>query len=189
MLKNHSQFKSRNKQSLLNIGGFISALIFVAIVGFVLYRSLSTALLESERASAIDIPQVQDEQLKKALKVAEKWKEEVISPQVIVEPSPTAVTPALAELRIAVRNGTTIPGLASQAADKLREAGFTQIVAISNAKKQSYGMTVIQVKKSLNSYIGGIRQALSLSTDATNVEELQEDWKFDIVVIVGRERR
>lgn len=189
MLKNHSQFKIRDKQSLLNIGGLISALIFVAIVGFVLYRSLSTALFESERASATDIPQIQDGQLKKALEVVEKWQGEVVSPQVTAEQSPPAVTPALVELRIAVRNGTTIPGLASQAADKLREAGFTQIVAISNAKRQDYNATVIQIKKSLNSYIEDLRQALSLSIDAASVEELQEDWEFDIVVIVGREGR
>lgn len=188
MLKSHFQFKDEDKQSLLSIGGLISALIFVALVGFVLYRSLSTALFTSKRTSATDALQIQDEQLKKALELAEKWEQEA-SPQIPRESPTQSATPAPSELRIAIRNGTIIPGLASEVAEKLIEAGFTQIIEVGNADRQDYALTVIKIKKSLNSYIDSLRQALFLSADSINVEELQETEESDIVVIIGSEGR
>lgn len=187
MLQSHFQFKTGDKQSILRTGGLISALVFVALVGLVLYRSLSTALFKSERASAFGVPQIQDAQLKKALELAEKW--EQTRSQAPTEQPVVTVTPSPAELRIVVRNGTSIPGLASETADKLREAGFTQIVEVTNAEGANFKTSVIQIKKSLDSYLTDLRDALALSADSVEVAELQETEEFDIVVIVGREGR
>jgi len=88
-------------------------------------------------------------------------------------------------VRIAVDNGTTIEGFASQIADRLRSQGY-QVVEIGKADRLDYGETTI------TSYAGSsltqerLQETLGVSEDNVRYEP---DWLSNVAIriIVGND--
>lgn len=97
-------------------------------------------------------------------------------------PAPTGAT-----LRIEVLNGSGTSGVASKMASYLKSKGYS-ISATANADSFDYTQTVIQIKKSKNSYLAQLKKDLSASyTVDPTVETLAESSAADAIVIVGEE--
>lgn len=87
----------KTKVAVLQIGGLVSAIVFIIIVGAVLFKAISTALLFSERTSARTLPKVESEQLQKAIDLVEEWnKQTKIRPT--IEPTVEPVEPTISDL-------------------------------------------------------------------------------------------
>jgi len=166
--------------------------IFILVVGAVVYRAVSTALFQSDRAKAVNQTQVEEETLKKALEIAEKWQNPTVLPSPTFSPKPSQAEEEKlqkSQVKIAVYNGSKKPGLAAEEAQKLTEAGFSNIVEIKNASLSNYEQYVIQRKEEVKGYVQEIKEVLELSSEKTKIENLPDGEKSDIVVIIGRERR
>jgi hypothetical protein len=104
------------------------------------------------------------------------------------EPSETALTPAAT--KVAVLNGTTIPGLASREKDTLTDAGFEEIATGNNTDQQRAESAVLYGTRS-----GARSQARTVARrlDIANVERLDADTRdlsedADVVVILGQDK-
>jgi hypothetical protein len=85
------------KIKVLKIGGLASAVVFIIIVGIVLFKAISTAFLFSERTSANTLPKVESEQLQKAIDLVEEWKRQAeIRPT--IEPTAEPIEPTISDL-------------------------------------------------------------------------------------------
>jgi hypothetical protein len=98
------------------------------------------------------------------------------------------LTPA--STKVAVLNGTTIPGLASREKDTLTEAGFSEIQTGNNTDQQRAESAVLYGTKA-----GARQQARSVARrlDIANVERQDEDTRTlangaDVVVILGQDK-
>jgi LytR cell envelope-related transcriptional attenuator len=98
------------------------------------------------------------------------------------------LTPA--STKVAVLNGTTIPGLASREKDTLTEAGFSEIQTGNNTDQQRAESAVLYGTKP-----GARQQARSVARrlDIANVERQDEDTRTlangaDVVVILGQDK-
>lgn len=187
MLTKH--FQSKDKTAIFGLSAIVTALLFVVIVGGVLYKAVSTALFVSEEAGAVNTPRIKDKELLQAIQEIEEWRQnntETEQPVVTDQPS-TDLTPIPQpkEPRIALYNGTDIEGFASESADKLTAAGFTLIEEIGNAESQDYTRTVIRAKQEHASQIEVLVQALGLSENSVTRESLDEEESVDIEIILG----
>jgi hypothetical protein len=103
--------------------------------------------------------------------------------------SSSALTPA--STKVAVLNGTTIPGLASTEKDKLSDAGFTgQVTTGNNTDQQRADSSVLYGSRS------GARsqaRAVAQKLDIADVRRLDADTRdlgenADVVVILGQDK-
>ena len=111
------------------------------------------------------------------------------TPGATAEPSGgEALTPA--STKVAVLNGTTIPGLASREKDTLTDAGFAEIDTGNNTDQQRAESAVLYGTRS-----GARQQARTVAErlNITNVERLDADTRdlsegADVVVILGQDK-
>ena len=103
-------------------------------------------------------------------------------------PSDETLTPE--STKVAVLNGTTIPGLASREKDTLTDAGFDEIATGNNTDQQRAESAVLYGTRS-----GARSQARSVARrlDIANVERLDADTRdlsedADVVVILGQDK-
>ena len=102
--------------------------------------------------------------------------------------SPSTLTPAAT--KVAVLNGTTIPGLASQEKDTLTAAGFRKIATGNNTDQQRANSSVLYGTRSgARAQARTVAQRLDIATvqrlDA-DTRDLSED--ADVVVILGQDK-
>ena len=102
--------------------------------------------------------------------------------------TPEALTPAAT--KVAVLNGTTIPGLASTERDKLADAGYTQVTTGNNANQQRADSAVLYGTRS-----GARAQARDVGRrlEISQVERLDSATRdlsenADVVVILGQDK-
>jgi hypothetical protein len=99
-----------------------------------------------------------------------------------------ALTPA--STKVAVLNGTTIPGLASREKDSLSDAGFTEIATGNNTDQQRGESAVLYGgKPGARAQARAVARRLNIS----NVERLDADTSdlsegADVVVILGQDK-
>jgi len=112
-----------------------------------------------------------------------------------ITPSPTLVpsstpTPTIdsslkrSDLNILIENGTEKNGYAKETSDYLKDKGYNKI-SVSNADKNDYKMTIIRIKDKSKKYIPLLISDLDSKFNTQNVENLAEDNKYDLVVILG----
>ena len=100
------------------------------------------------------------------------------------EPTEESGSVEISELKVQILNGSGIAGEANSVAALLVTAGFEDIDT-ANAKTYDYTKTEISTKKSLrSSVVDEIESALSGYSLATG-SDLDEDYEYDVVVIVG----
>jgi hypothetical protein len=102
--------------------------------------------------------------------------------------SPSTLTAATT--KVAVLNGTTIPGLASQEKDTLTEAGYTEIATGNNTDQQRAESSVLYgTRAGARAQARTVAQRLDIATvqrlDA-DTRDLSED--ADVVVILGQNK-
>jgi polyisoprenyl-teichoic acid--peptidoglycan teichoic acid transferase len=92
------------------------------------------------------------------------------------------------KIKIAVLNGTTIPGLASNTAEMLRLSQYN-ITQIGNATNRNYEKTVIYNITGENSEetIKELREKFNANI-STTIPQFIEDIDADILIIVGKDR-
>ncbi len=99
-------------------------------------------------------------------------------------PSPTP-TVKREEIKIKVLNGSGTAGKATEVRDLLREAGYQEILT-GNADTFDFTQTIIQTKKSTNSYANIVAKDIADSADNPKIETtLADDDASDVVIIVG----
>ena len=103
-------------------------------------------------------------------------------------PSDETLTPEAT--KVAVLNGTTIPGLASREKDTLTDAGFSEIATGNNTDQQRADSSVLYGTRS-----GARTQARSVARrlDISTVQRLDADTRdlsegADVVVILGQDK-
>jgi hypothetical protein len=104
------------------------------------------------------------------------------------EPSERQLTPE--STKVAVLNGTTIPGLASREKDTLTDAGYSEIATGNNTDQQRAESSVLYGTR------GGARQqarSVARRLDIATVERLDADTRdlsedADVVVILGQDK-
>jgi LytR cell envelope-related transcriptional attenuator len=104
------------------------------------------------------------------------------------EPAESQLTPA--STKVAVLNGTTIPGLASSEKDTLTDAGYSEIATGNNTDQQRADSSVLYGTRA-----GARQQARSVASrlDIATVERLDSDTRdlsedADVVVILGQDK-
>jgi len=168
---------------LLSVSTVAFAAVFLVVVGVVVYRSMSEAFFQSEQASAdSSIPDIKDEDLLKAVNLAEQWKEQ--ERQIAV---PTVPVVNKADIVIDVLNSTENTGLVLDIADKLKAAGFTNIREVSDSKEKDIQTTQIQRKPSVSLYEELIIETVGLSSNQVIIGDLSETSEFDMVVLIGQD--
>ena len=102
--------------------------------------------------------------------------------------SPSGLTPAAT--KVAVLNGTTIPGLASREKDALTAAGFDEIATGNNTDQQRGDSSVLYgTRDGARAQARTVAQRLDIAT----VERLDADTRdlsegADVVVILGQDK-
>jgi hypothetical protein len=102
--------------------------------------------------------------------------------------SPSALTPA--STKVAVLNGTTIPGLASREKDTLAKAGFSEIATGNNTDQQRADSSVMYgTKDGARAQARTVARALDIAT----VQRMDADTRdlsegADVVVILGQNK-
>jgi len=90
-----------------------------------------------------------------------------------------------AEISVSVQNGSGESGVAGDAADILRDAGY-EVVSTGNADNFEYEDVTIQVKASAEVALELLEEDLSKSyTIGETSTDLSEDESFDALVIIG----
>jgi LCP family protein required for cell wall assembly len=94
---------------------------------------------------------------------------------------------ALADIRVRVENGTTIPGLATRVAAELRQRGFT-IAAIENAPSRDFLVTQIQ-SASRSPASDSVRKALEPAGAGAHFAFVATpaDPNSDVTIVLGRD--
>ena len=103
-----------------------------------------------------------------------------------MEPAPWEEQTLAAEgVPIAVDNGTTVEGFASQIAERLRSRGY-HVMEVSKADRLDYGETIIVSYMGASSTLERLRQYLGVGEENVRYEP---DWMSNvaIMVIVGRD--
>ncbi len=102
-------------------------------------------------------------------------------------PSPTPEPPARGDVTIEVLNGGGVSGAASKMKKILEEKGYT-VAKTGNTKEYTYDKTEILVKPGKESILSLLEEDLKgeYSLGATGAT-LEEDSKYDVRVIVGKE--
>lgn len=114
--------------------------------------------------------------------VPEETVEQISTPT----PTPTIILER-SDLKIEVLNGSGVPGTAAKAADFLEELGY-QKPATGNADSYDYSSTIIKIKESKQDYLPILKEDLSEKyTLSEEVDTLDEDEDFDVVIIIGKE--
>jgi len=102
--------------------------------------------------------------------------------------SPSTLTPAAT--KVAVLNGTTIPGLASREKDALTKAGFAAIATGNNTDQQRAQSSVLYgTREGARTQARTVAQQLNIDT----VQRLDADTRdlsegADVVVILGQDK-
>jgi len=107
-------------------------------------------------------------------------------PQEEVEetPTPVVIETEKGDIKISVQNGSGESGVAGDAADILRDAGY-DVISTGNADNFEYENVTIQVKASVDA-LEFIEEDLSGSyTIGVTSTDLSEDESFDALVIIG----
>ncbi len=86
---------------------------------------------------------------------------------------------------IEVLNGTGTKGLAGQTKDFLTSKGFS-VTTVGNAPTANYEQTVIQAKTSKQAIVSDLTSILSERYSVIRGDQLSENDRFDIIIIVGR---
>jgi hypothetical protein len=110
------------------------------------------------------------------------------SPTGTSEPADSQLTPA--STKVAVLNGTTIPGLASREKDTLTDAGYSEIATGNNTDQQRADSSVLYGTRA------GARQQARKIGEALNVSDVrradadtvQLGEGADVVVILGQDK-
>ncbi len=108
------------------------------------------------------------------------------TPQAVATPTPAAEVNR-EDLAVQVLNGSGVPAAAAAARDFLEELGYTDVAA-GNADSSDYATTQIAIKNSQKQYLTLLQDDLSEEYPlATEVETLDEDSNYDVVITLGRE--
>lgn len=101
-------------------------------------------------------------------------------------PTPT-IDPSLkrADLKVSVQNGTDKTGYARATADYLQEKKY-QDIAISNADKDTYEKSIINIKEEKKNYLPLVVEDLKDKIDTSTVASLSAEAKYDVVIILGQ---
>lgn len=86
---------------------------------------------------------------------------------------------------IEVLNGTVTKGLAGQTKDFLTSKGYS-VTTVGNAPSANYEQTVIQYKVSKEAIVSDLTSTLSERYSVIRGDQLNENDRFDIIIIVGR---
>ena len=86
---------------------------------------------------------------------------------------------------IEVLNGTGTKGLAGQTKDFLTSKGYN-VTTVGNAPSAIYEQTVIQYKVSKEAVLTDLTSTLSERYSVIRGDQLSENDRFDIIIIVGR---
>lgn len=108
------------------------------------------------------------------------------SPSSTPTPTPAPVAVKKDELDVQVLNGGGVVGAASKMKAFLEEKGYT-VAEVANAEEYTYEQTEVHVKKSAAGNLEEIKKELNEAyTVGTATEDLPDDSKYDIRVIVGK---
>jgi len=114
--------------------------------------------------------------------------EENLEDEDLQEPSPESTPTEEADnsdISISVQNGSGVSGAAGEAAQVLRDAGFS-IASTTNADGTDYTDVTIQIKNSLRTSLSDIEDALSGEyTIGSTSTDLPESTSYDALVIIG----
>ncbi len=160
--------KSGSTKTILIVG----ILILVAILGFVIYKTASSANEEvsTEPTSADDLVTPSSEQTVETFTPAPSS-------------SPAAIRTDKAKIEIQIQNGTGIPGEAAYLQTQLSSLGYTNI-KVGNSDS-TVTATVVTFSDSLDSgVVSEITQKLN-SIYQTVTTRTSQSATFDIVVITG----
>ena len=173
-----------NLYHLLSAGSVVFAVLFLVVVGVVVYRGISEAFTKSEKASAsVSTLDIKDEDLLEAVGLAELWKQQ--QKQQLVMPAVSEVKKS--DLAIEVLNGTTETGLASAIADRLRLSGFTNSHQVASSPEADLKVTQLRRKLSVRLYEDQVIEVFGLTTEDVNIVDLPEEIESDMVVIIGQD--
>ncbi len=89
------------------------------------------------------------------------------------------------DLKVSVQNGTDRTGYAKEIAEYLEGKEYKNI-SKSNADTDNYEESIIKIKKSKEKYLPLIQRDLQEKITTANIESLDEENKFDVVVILGK---
>lgn len=110
------------------------------------------------------------------------------SPEVSPEPSPTPLVELdRSDITVQVLNGSGVSGAASKAKDYLEDLGYS-VSNIGNADSSDFESTQISLKADAEKYESLLRSDLEEEyTVSSNVEALDEDSDYDVVITLGSE--
>lgn len=111
------------------------------------------------------------------------------TPTPTLTPSPTPVPVAVNkdELEVQILNGGGVAGAATKMKTFLEEKGYT-VSEVGNAEEYTYEQTEVHVKKSVSGNLPEIKKELEEAyTVGAAAEDLPDDSKYDVRVIVGKE--
>ncbi len=89
------------------------------------------------------------------------------------------------KILVKIENGAGVSGTASKAKDFLASFGYS-VVEIGNAPKFDYSETTISTKKSKRNILALIKADLSKNYTVKDGNDLSEDLKYDVLVIIGK---
>ena len=172
--------KSRLSKRLLVFGGlFIIVLLLLGSAIYFITQDKSPQ--EDEVTKSITLPADQ-EATPTPIERSEEDEEDTKEPT--EEPTPS-LAPDNSDISISVQNGSGASGVAGEAADVLRNAGFT-IASTTNADGTDYTNVTIQIKNSLRTSLSDIEDALSENyTIGSTSTDLPESTSYDVLVIIG----
>lgn len=181
---NLSTFGASNKpKSSPKKRAFIYVILFALIIGLAILVGnyfLSGKLTTTAKPTPTPLPSPTATPTPTPVATISATPSAKVTPTSKVTPSTTAKS-----LEVKVLNGSGTPGEAGKAASLLKAAGYT-ITSTGNADTFDYQQTVIQIKKSKNTYASQLKKDLSASysVDPT-VQTLAESSSSDAIVIVG----
>lgn len=148
-------------------------LFWTALAIIVVVAALGTSLL------------IFKDQIVNVVKIDSALKESP-TPSPAIEPIPTATPLERKDLTLQVLNGSGTPGVGQKAKELLEELGYT-VEKVGNAKSFDYDKTQISIKEDKKDYFDLVREDLSKDYEVEeNVETLEEDSKFDAIIIIGK---
>lgn len=107
-----------------------------------------------------------------------------ISPTPTVMPEPT-IALDLSKYEISILNGSEVEGQAGKQKTNLEAEGFT-VSTIGNAAKSDYRKAIIQAKENVDpDFLDKLKSVLEQSFVVGEAEELPEDARDDVIVILG----
>lgn len=170
--------KKRLSKRLLVFGGLF--IIILILLGSAIYFITQDKSPQADEVTkSITIPSDQE-----ATPTPAEIMEDQDSEEPTQEPTPTEEADN-SDISISVQNGSGVSGAAGDAAEVLRDAGYS-IASTTNADGTDYTDVTIQIKNSKKSSLSDIEDALSEDyVVGSTSTDLPESTSYDVLVIIG----